>query len=113
MPSVHIETPTCTLRPWRLGDEPSLRANADDPEVARNLRERFPQPYTEDDARWWVARNEAQSPPLDLAIVVDGEACGGVGVILGTDIERCGAELGYWLGRRYWGAGSRRMRPRR
>jgi hypothetical protein len=37
-----------------------------------------------------VARNEPQSPPLDLAIVIDGEACGGVGVILGTDIERWG-----------------------
>jgi RimJ/RimL family protein N-acetyltransferase len=102
---VEIATPSCVLRPWRSGDEASLRENADDREVVRYLRERFPHPYTQADARWWVAHSQATSPATNLAIVVNDRASGGVGLILGTDVERCRAEVGYWLGRRYWGRG--------
>jgi len=40
-----------------------------------------------------------------FAIVVDGEASGGVGFQIGTHIHRRSAELGYWLAVRYWGKG--------
>jgi RimJ/RimL family protein N-acetyltransferase len=40
-----------------------------------------------------------------LAIVIDGEAVGGTGIRLGSDFERHSAEIGYWLGRAYWGRG--------
>jgi ribosomal-protein-alanine N-acetyltransferase len=102
---VELVTATCTLRPWRRGDATSLVEHANDPEVARNLRERFPQPYTRADADGWIAQNDGKEPATNLAITVDGIACGGIGLILQTDIERCSAELGYWLGRTYWGRG--------
>ena len=38
-------------------------------------------------------------------IEVNGEAVGAIGVQLRTDIERCSAELGYWLGEPFWGRG--------
>jgi RimJ/RimL family protein N-acetyltransferase len=36
---------------------------------------------------------------------VGSETAGGIGPVLGTDIERCSAEFGYWVGRSYWGWG--------
>src|SRR5262245_12825507 len=45
----------CTLRPWQDGDQPSLVRHANNPNVARHLRERFPQPYTLANAEAWMA----------------------------------------------------------
>ena len=39
------------------------------------------------------------------AIEVDGDACGGIGIEMHTDIERVSAEIGYWLGESCWGRG--------
>jgi RimJ/RimL family protein N-acetyltransferase len=36
---------------------------------------------------------------------VEGEACGGIGIELHTDVERVSAEIGYWLGEAMWGRG--------
>ena len=35
----------------------------------------------------------------------DGEAIGGIGLRLGTDVFRRSAEIGYWLGEPFWGRG--------
>ena len=40
-----------------------------------------------------------------LAMVVDGEAVGGIGSFLGADVERFSAEIGYWLAEPFWGRG--------
>ena len=40
-----------------------------------------------------------------FAIEVHGEATGGIGLELGSDIERRSAEVGYWLGEAFWGKG--------
>jgi ribosomal-protein-alanine N-acetyltransferase len=39
------------------------------------------------------------------AIEVDGEAVGGIGLAIGADVHRLGAEIGYWLGEAVWGRG--------
>lgn len=38
--------------------------------------------------------------PLDFAVVTGGKAVGGVGFVPGTDVERFGAEIGFWLSSR-------------
>ena len=43
-----------TLRPWRQADAPSLVKYANNPNVARQLRDRFPHPYTAADARSFI-----------------------------------------------------------
>ena len=83
----------------------SLAANADDVRIWRNVRDRFPHPYTLDDARQWIGVASTADPTTDLAIVVDGAAVGGIGLVLGQDIGRVSAEIGYWLGADHWGRG--------
>lgn len=101
---MHLHCSTCTIRSWRPGDVGSLVVHANDQEVARQLRDRFPHPYTRTDAVKFIqfAIEEASG---NLAIEVDGAAVGAIGYIPGADIERFSAEIGYWLGRSYWGRG--------
>jgi RimJ/RimL family protein N-acetyltransferase len=102
---MHLDCGPCILRSWRPGDEESLPTHANDRGVWLNLRDRFPHPYTLQDAEQWVQFACSQRPETNFAIDVDGQAVGGIGLILGEDVERCSAEIGYWLGREYWGKG--------
>lgn len=102
---VTLALATCALRGWRLSDAASLARYANNPNVARDLVDAFPHPYTLDDAHRWIGRHAGIEPPRSFAIVVDDRAVGGVGLEIGTDIRRRSAELGYWLGEPYWGRG--------
>jgi [ribosomal protein S5]-alanine N-acetyltransferase len=102
---VRLDCGCCVLRPWREGDEPSLVRHADNYEVWRRLRDSFPHPYTRADAEWWIAFAKQQDPQAHFAIEVRGEATGGIGLELRSDIERRSAEIGYWLGEDLWGSG--------
>lgn len=93
------------VRQWRLDDAPALARNANNHNIWLNLRDRFPHPYTADDAEGWVRHCARTMPVTDFAIEVAGEAAGGIGIVLSTDVERVDAELGYWLGEPFWGRG--------
>ena len=43
--------------------------------------------------------------PTVWAIDVAHEAIGGIGIELHSDVERVSAEIGYWLGEKYWNRG--------
>jgi ribosomal-protein-alanine N-acetyltransferase len=94
-----------TLRRWRVGDEASLIRHANNRNISRNLRDRFPYPYTAADADAWIGRASVETPARNFAIVVDGAAVGGIGLELGEDVFRRSAEIGYWLGEPFWGRG--------
>lgn len=102
---MEVRLSSCTVRPWRRGDVESLARHADDRGVWINLRDLFPHPYTESDARDWIARSRKVDPPRHFAIAVEGEAVGGIGFDPMTDVHRRTAEIGYWLGRDCWGRG--------
>mgnify|MGYP006276359909 CR=1 FL=1 len=95
----------CRLRPWRHDDLDALVRHADDPRVARTLRDQFPQPYTRAEGERWIDHATNAGRARELAIEVDGEAVGGVGMVPGEDVYRYCAEVGYWLGHGYWGRG--------
>ena len=95
----------CTLRPWRASDADALVRHANNINVARQLRDRFPHPYTRDDAREFLRAVAGTEPPNNFAIEVDGEAGGGLGFVAGADVERFSAEVGYWLGEALWNRG--------
>ncbi|MBS0211952.1 MAG: GNAT family N-acetyltransferase [Proteobacteria bacterium] len=93
------------LRAWRDEDAVALVAHADDARVAHSLGERFPHPYTPDDAHWFIANARQEGREKIYAIQINGEAAGSIGVTQGEGVERHSAELGYWVGRAYWGEG--------
>ena len=95
----------CEVRSWREGDADSLPLHANNRKVWINLRDAFPHPYTAEDARKFVAAALAQSPETRFAITVEGEAVGGIGFVLHSDVERVSVEIGYWLGETFWGRG--------
>jgi RimJ/RimL family protein N-acetyltransferase len=102
---VEIRVGRFLIREWRRDDEEALVRHANNPNVSRNMRDRFPRPYTLDDAHWWIAHTSAQKPPTNFALVVDGEAAGGIGFLMQEDVARRSAEIGYWLGEAHWGRG--------
>ncbi|WP_414539125.1 GNAT family N-acetyltransferase [Stenotrophomonas forensis] len=105
MPDPRLQGEGFCLRPWRSDDIESLLRHADDPEVSRGLRDRFPSPYTRADGEAFLAGRVLGPGTLSLAIEIDGQACGSVGAQPGTAEREHTAELGYWLGRALWGQG--------
>jgi RimJ/RimL family protein N-acetyltransferase len=94
----------CQVRGWHPADADSLTLHANNINVARQLRDRFPHPYSRADAVTFL-KSAAAALPTNLAVDVNGEAVGGIGFVRGSDVERFGAEIGYWLGESFWGRG--------
>jgi RimJ/RimL family protein N-acetyltransferase len=95
----------CNLRRWRAADAASIVRHANNINVAKQLRDRFPHPYAIDDAQRFLTFVTAADPETNFAIEIDRQACGGLGYVPGTDVERYSAEVGYWLGEEWWGRG--------
>ena len=95
-----------SLRPWRMEDAPSIARLADDSEIARWLRDVFPNPYTLRDAQGFLQGClESGEDSLCLAIEVGGQAVGSIALFREEDVYQKNAELGYWLGREFHGKG--------
>lgn len=96
-----------TLRKWRKEDAEAVAREADNPNIAANLRNTFPCPYTLEDAKWYVndcVMNEGKNQ-LTRAIEVNGKVVGSIGVFIGNDVYEKSGELGYWLSEDFWGQG--------
>jgi len=91
------------IRQWTLEDIPSLARHANNASISANLRDGFPYPYTEKNAEIFISAN--LEAPWNYAIEVNGEAVGGIGLVIGLDVHRFSAEMGYWLAEPYWGRG--------
>ena len=94
------------LRDWCLSDCESLARQADNIRIWSNVRDIFPHPYTPNDAVVFISSAISKPrPAVDRAIDIDGEAVGGIGIVLQYDVERISAEIGYWLGESFWNKG--------
>ena len=100
-----IDCDHCLLRPLAPGDAESLALHANDHGVWQNLRDRFPHPYSVADATSYIAHVASRPVQTSFGIVVDDQAVGSISLMLGHDIARQSAEVGYWLGRAFWGRG--------
>ncbi|WP_426956198.1 bifunctional GNAT family N-acetyltransferase/(deoxy)nucleoside triphosphate pyrophosphohydrolase [Muricoccus radiodurans] len=99
-----------TLRALRAEDATALHRLVNDWEVAR-MMQRIPFPYPRELADEWIASTHAQiaaRTAWHLAIVKEEGGretlVGCIGLTTAPDAPRQG-ELGYWVGRRHWGAG--------
>ena len=104
--AVTLRSRSFVLRPFRKGDEPSLRRNINNRKIYRYTL-LIPHPYTARHAAEWIKKNvfmqeKKKASEINFAIDVNGEVVGGVGL---SHIEKHKAEIGYWLGESYWGKG--------
>lgn len=93
------------LRPWAIEDVDSLVKFANNYNIAKNLMDVFPHPYTVEDGNAFIEMVSKNSPENIFAIEVNSEAAGAIGLHPQNDVYRKNAELGYWLAEPYWGKG--------
>jgi len=93
------------VRGWEWRDLNAIVRHANNRNVWINLRDRFPHPYTVNDARRWLETVVNEKPLTSFAIAVQDEAVGGIGFTVQPDVARRSAEIGYWLGEEFWGRG--------
>ena len=102
-----LETKRLILRPWREDDAADLFAFAKDPDIG--LPAGWP-PHTDVENSRQIIRDVLSAPETyAVCLKENGRAIGSVGLKLGdaTDMtdraDEC--ELGYWIGKPYWGQG--------
>lgn len=107
LPQPELTTERLLLRPFCWSDAEDVRILGGDREIALNTLN-IPHPYERHHAEAWIAghpgqldRHEAVSYAVTLR--EDARLVGAVGLILDRDHDN--AELGYWIGKSYWGRG--------
>lgn len=101
-----LETERLILRPWLETDAKDLYTYAKDPEVGPPAG--WPPHESEEQSRQ-IIRDVLSAPETYAVCLKDGTAIGSIGLKMGenttlTDREdEC--ELGYWIGKPYWGQG--------
>jgi ribosomal-protein-alanine N-acetyltransferase len=102
-----LETERLRLRPFTLDDDVAVFALASHPEVARFVRFEAHRDVAETRAFLeLVERHYRRGDPFAWAIILraDGRLIGSCGFVSQAP-ERKSAEIGYWLGKPYWGKG--------
>jgi len=96
-----------TLRAWKDSDVHKLPSIASCREISDKLRDGFPYPYTEKDAESWLSATKEfrRRPTRYFAIEYQGKLAGSIGLVLKENIYRKNAEMGYFIGKEYWGRG--------
>lgn len=95
----------CTLRSWSETDLDDLVKFANNFNIAKNMTDAFPYPYTREDGEKFIASACQLKPARLFAIVVAGQAVGSIGIFPQADIHAKNAEMGYWLSEDFWGQG--------
>lgn len=93
------------IRSWEIHDAPFIAKYANNRKIWLNLRDAFPYPYSLEDAEVFISSVIEADPVTIFAIATRSEAIGSIGLMLGKDVHRFTAEMGYWLAEPYWGKG--------
>ncbi|MES2627129.1 MAG: GNAT family protein [Pseudomonadota bacterium] len=92
-----------TLREYTEADISLMVAYLNNRNVTRYLTANIPQPYTEENAVWWIG--EGSKVGFVQAIDYNGVFVGTVGASRGLFEHSKTAQIGYWLGEPFWGRG--------
>lgn len=93
------------IRSYKMTDAESIAEHANNYNIYKNLKDRFPYPYILKDAEDWIEFCLNQEPLTNFAIANDKEAIGTIGAEFKNDVYRCGVEIGYWVAEKFWGKG--------
>lgn len=100
-----IETNRLILRALRMSDAPRIARFCGDPGVGRMLA-MTPLPYLDVAAEGWIMITRARAPlGRDYVFAIDLEGEGLIGAVGAHKRDGDAFEIGYWLGRPYWGQG--------
>jgi RimJ/RimL family protein N-acetyltransferase len=104
MSGMEVRGERVVLRPWRLEDVPAVTAACQDAEIARWLAF-VPQPYTEEDARFYIqdcldARKDRTS--FAITDAETGEVIGSIEMRINRMLT---GHIGYWLAAQARGRG--------
>ncbi len=103
---MELDAGDCRLRPFSVADREGLAEVANDRRIWRNLTDRFPHPYTLQDADEWIRLCAREGePPRSLAIDLDGRLVGGIGLELLGGQKAQVANIGYWVAPQWWNRG--------
>ncbi|MCD6307611.1 MAG: GNAT family N-acetyltransferase [Candidatus Latescibacteria bacterium] len=106
-PQPVFTTERLIMRPFSVDDGPRVRDLANDRDIAVFTLE-LPHPYMEGMAEEWIAEHREQYENGDnivyaVVLAEPGELVGSVSLKLNRRHER--GELGYWIGKDFWGRG--------
>jgi ribosomal-protein-alanine N-acetyltransferase len=102
-----IDTTRLVLRPFAIDDAEEVQRLAGEREVAATTLN-IPHPYDDGMAEAWIAHQQTDAErgtALVFAVVLREERAlaGAVSLTIAPDHAR--AEMGYWIGKPYWGRG--------
>jgi len=102
-----FKTERLLLRPFLESDVPAVTQLAGDRAIADTTL-LIPHPYTEDDAKRWIRSHpksleDGKESPWAITLKESKELIGAIGIEVEPKYFR--GELGYWIGKPYWGKG--------
>ncbi len=102
-----LETQRLVLRPFQPSDAAAQQILINDKEIAANTRS-IDFPYPEGAALKWIEQHfkmwlDGKSAIFAICLKKDGQLVGAIGLEISPPDEN--AELGYWLGRKFWNQG--------
>ncbi|KAF3059632.1 putative ribosomal N-acetyltransferase YdaF [Daldinia childiae] len=105
-PAPIVTTDKCIIRAYAPSDAEGAVAAANYPELVQYMRNTFPHPYTLDSANYWINLCLNSDPMVNFGIFTpEGIFAGGIGLTPYKDIEYRTWEIGYWVGKDFWGKG--------
>jgi ribosomal-protein-alanine N-acetyltransferase len=107
IPQPILTTARLIVRSYHPQDAPSMSLNGNNPAVAKYMSLAFPAPYEISHAEGWINMNMARQHQTDFSIYLSSPEVfiGGIGLKPGADVNSHTAEVGYWIGEKYWGKG--------
>ena len=99
-----IRTERLRLRRPRAADAPAIARHANDYAVA-SMTTRMPFPYELADAKVFVALCREMDPAQQATFAIEHKDAGVIGCLGFHRNGEAPLEIGYWLGRPYWGRG--------
>jgi ribosomal-protein-alanine N-acetyltransferase len=93
------------LEKWSIDYSKSIAKHANNIKIAENLRNAFPNPYTENDSLNYINSLLDDNTQIARAIIVNNEAVGSIAIQKQEDVYEKSGELGYWLSEDYWNNG--------
>lgn len=105
MKKIILESENIVLRPFTLTDADRVQQLAGEKEISDTTL-LIPHPYPDGAAEEWISRHAKEFEEKNIynfAVTVDDKVVGSIG--FGVNLQHNNCEVGYWIGKPYWGKG--------